>query len=402
METLSLFTGAGGLDIGLDAAGFRVKACVEIDEDARNTINLNRPKWNLLTEGNIHAYRSQELLAAANIRRKQLTLISGGPPCQPFSRSGLWTNSGAQRFDDPRASTIQKYLQLIEDALPEVFLLENVKGLMSGGGNDTLRLFSRALNRINKRNKTRYELSILHVNAADCGVPQIRHRVFLVGHRGGRKMEGPTRTFCDPAKPSDDLPTWRTAWDALADLDEPNLITELSVNGKWGTLLPSIPEGKNYLWHTPQSEGMPLFGWRTRYWTFLLKLAKNYPSWTLQASPGTATGPFHWNNRRLTVNEIARLQTFPDEHKFVGSYSAARRQLGNAVPCAMAELMGLEIRRQLFNERVRRSLSLIPEKQKRCPPPEPTKRVPRRFFSLRGEHAVHPGSGLGPQPRLSQ
>ena len=85
----------------------------------------------------------------------------------------------------------------------------------------------------------------------------------------------------------------------------------LTVGGKWADLLPTIPEGQNYLWHTNRGGGSQLFGWRTRYWSFLLKLAKNLPSWTIQAHPGSSIGPFHWRNRKLSVPEMCRLQTFP-------------------------------------------------------------------------------------------
>ena len=111
---------------------------------------------------------------------------------------------------------------------------------------------------------------------------------------------------------------------------------DLAVRGKWADLLPSIPEGSNYLHHTDRGEGMPLFGWRRRYWTFLLKLAKNRPSWTIQAQPGPAVGPFHWSNRRLSVRELSRLQTFPDDVNIVGGArigSEATRQRGSFAAC---------------------------------------------------------------------
>src|SRR6185369_15502643 len=104
-------------------------------------------------------------------------------------------------------------------------------------------------------------------------------------------------------------------------------------------LLPSIPEGENYLHHTPRKGGLPLFGWRTRYWSFLLKLAKNQPSWTIQAQPGSAIGPFHWQNRRLAWQEMAALQTFPREFEIASSTVEIQRQIGNAVPSLMAEIL---------------------------------------------------------------
>jgi len=109
-------------------------------------------------------------------------------------------------------------------------------------------------------------------------------------------------------------------------------------------LLKSIPEGKNYLWHTPRGAGEPLFGWRTRYWSFLLKLSKGQPSWTIQAEPGPATGPFHWRNRLLSIQELVRLQTFPDEYEIVGSRRSAQMQVGNAVPPFLAEQVTIALR----------------------------------------------------------
>ena len=175
--------------------------------------------------------------------------------------------------------------------------------------------------------------------------------------------------------------------------------------GRWAGLLPSIPEGQNYLWHTPRNAengGEPLFGWRTRFWSFLLKLAKNQPSWTIQAAPGPATGPFHWKSRLLSVEEMCRIQTFPREYTIVGSQRSARRQVGNAVPSAIGELLGLELRRQFFGDHVRRSLHLLPESRPDCPPPEPIAQVASEYLILRAEHYDHPGTGLGPAARCRQ
>src|SRR5262249_53266014 len=148
------------------------------------------------------------------------------------------------------------------------------------------------------------------------------------------------------------------------------------------------------------NRGAPLFGWRTRFWSFLLKLAKSKPSWTIQAEPGPATGPFHWENRLLSASELARLQTFPHDYRFYGSRHSAQRQIGNAVPSALAELIGREIRRQLLGHKsVRRAATLIPSRRRSCPPPlEPTE-VLAKFDYLRGDHKPHPGTGQGPSAK---
>jgi site-specific DNA-cytosine methylase len=188
-----------------------------------------------------------------------------------------------------------------------------------------------------------------------------------------------------------------TAWDALRTISPLKSEREgLQLRGKWADLLPTIPEGQNYLWHTERGGGEPLFGWRRRYWSFLLKLAKSAPSWTIQAQPGPATGPFHWDNRRLSVQEMARLQTFPKGLKIAGSYADAQRQLGNAVPSLLAEILAREISAQLLSRPVKGRLLLAIKPSAVPPPPahKPTA-VPAAYLSLRGEHDAHPGTGRG-------
>src|SRR4051812_17634258 len=102
---VSLFTGAGGLDLGLEAAGFKPALCVESDEDARQTLSRNRPDWCLSNPGDIHALRAGDLLEQASLKRREAALLIGGPPCQPFSKSSYWTNGDAPRLADPRSKT---------------------------------------------------------------------------------------------------------------------------------------------------------------------------------------------------------------------------------------------------------------------------------------------------------
>jgi DNA (cytosine-5)-methyltransferase 1 len=110
------------------------------------------------------------------------------------------------------------------------------------------------------------------------------------------------------------------------------------VNGSYGHLLPDIPPGDNYLFYTDKrGHPDPQFGWRSRYWSFLLKLAPDKPAPTIQAQPGPYVGPFHWENRRLRIGELKRLFTFPDEFEFVGSRASRQAQVGNSVPPLLAE-----------------------------------------------------------------
>ena len=172
------------------------------------------------------------------------------------------------------------------------------------------------------------------------------------------------------------------------------------MRGKWAELLPSIPEGLNYLWHTERGDGEPLFGWRRRYWSFLLKLAKDKPSWTIQAQPGPGTGPFHWDNRRLSMRELCRLQTFPDDVSVTGVYRAVHKQVGNAVPSLLGEILGRAIRTQLLGDAPMRSpLQLLPPDRSPAPRAAKPADVPRKFRHLRGDHEAHPGTGLGYRAR---
>ncbi|MBX5463434.1 MAG: DNA cytosine methyltransferase [Steroidobacteraceae bacterium] len=412
--TISLFTGAGGLDLGLHTAGFEARIAIECDRIAVET--LRHPKnakwWEdcAIVDKPIEALTSKEILKKARLRKCEADLLVGGPPCQPFSKSGYWHTGDARRLQDPRAQTLREYLRVLEETLPKVFLLENVPGLAFSQKDEGLEYLRRSLEEVNRRSGANYQISAAQLNAVEYGVPQLRERVIVIGHREGKTFKFPAPTHMKPphvdmANGSAELPglpfdfvlqPFTTAWDALAEFirqdDE-----ELKPRGKWADLLPTIPEGHNYLYHTNRGGGAQIFGWRRRYWSMLLKLAKNRPSWTLTAQPGPAIGPFHWENRRLSAAELCALQTFPRGYHIVGNVMQAHKQVGNAVPSALAEVLGLEIRRQLLGERrVPRKVTLIPAKRDDMPPPEPVAPLPEKYFDLVDDHADHPGEGKGP------
>ncbi len=295
-------------------------------------------------------------------------------------------------MNDPRAATLRAYLDVVEATLPRVLLLENVRGLSHGRIHNGLRSLNRGLGRINRRHGTAYQLNSILIDAADYGVPQHRERLFLIASRDGRQFEmpepqyGPNRRY-----------EFMSAWDAIGDLDTLNWGPDLCPSGKWANLLPSIPEGSNYGWHTENGGGQPLFGWRTRYWSFLLKLSRSEPAWTISAQPGPAAGPFHWRARLLSARELCRLQTFPDDYHIVGDRRTVQRQVGNAVPCAIAQIIGLEIRRQMLDQtRVRKKAVFIPKRLPTCSPiPLHPNKIPAEFHALLGKYAQHPGTGRG-------
>jgi DNA (cytosine-5)-methyltransferase 1 len=249
------------------------------------------------------------------------------------------------------------------------------------------------------RTKSNFQPVVQVLNAAEYGVPQLRERVFLIASRDGSAFRFPKPThgekLDDAPQMKATLEPYRTAWDSLADITPP-ADEDLDVRGKWAELLPSIPEGQNYLWHTDRGGGRPLFGWRRRFWTFLLKLAKNRPSWTIQAQPGPAIGPFHWANRRLSMRELCRIQTFPDDVVIFGGRTSVQKQVGNAVPSLLAEVLGRAIRTQLLGlASTKGGLKLLPSRRTPVPPSEKPTDVPTQFRKLEGEHSAHPGTGQG-------
>lgn len=400
LKTISLFSGIGGLDFGFEEAGFETRVALELDRYCCRTMRLNR-NWSVI-EDDVNAVSSADLMHQAGVGVGEADMLIGGPPCQPFSKSGYWARGDALRLDDPRADTLTGYLRVLRDTQPRAFLLENVYGLAYQNKDEGLRYILDGIAQINRETGSNYSVAWKMLNTAHYGVPQARERVFMVGSRDGRPFQFPEPTHQPAEGLGGDLfsgaEPYRTAWDALGDLPAPDADEPgLKVGGKWGDLLPSIPEGENYLWHTARGGGEPLFGWRTRYWSFLLKLSKRLPSWTVQAQPGAAIGPFHWDNRRLTFAELSRIQTFPDGLRLDVGRTEMQRMLGNAVPSLIAEVLAREIRRQLLDAPITGPLALLRPRLTNAPPPARVTPVPAQYHSLIGDHADHPGTGKGRQ-----
>jgi DNA (cytosine-5)-methyltransferase 1 len=346
--TISLFSGAGGLDLGVERAGFRVDAAVEHDPDAADTMEKNFTGMaSEVIRRDILETSTRELLRAAGLRgRERPELLVGGPPCTPFSKSGFWLEWKRAGLDRD-ASLLQAYTRVLREGKPRAFILENVYAL-TYNNRASRPAFQRLLREIDEAG---YAFRWRVLNAADYGVPQLRPRLFVVGAPKRLPIPG----LPEPTHGG----RWErrsTGWgfrahvtagealDGLVTAPEPNE----RVNGKWGHLLEGIPPGDNYLFYTPQrGHPNPVFEWRSRYWSFLLKLDPERPSPTIQASPGPNVGPFHWESRRLRVPEVKRLMTFPDEFEIVGSRASAQAQLGNAVPPLLAEQVAKAVARTL-------------------------------------------------------
>jgi DNA (cytosine-5)-methyltransferase 1 len=349
VKAISLFSGAGGLDIGCETAGFETVAVVESNVTAIETMLANRPRWfaGLDSEavfGDVVGLNPLELLSRAGLEAGDADLLHGGPPCTPFSKSGYWLEykrAGA----DPKASLLDSYVEILAAAQPKAFLMENVYGLAYRNQNRPV--LNRFLQRVREAG---YVPDFRILLAADYGVPQLRQRLICVGMREDI-ADGPDWTFPWPrathAGPhetrkgwDETLPIHRTVAEALAGLDENPSEAEEVVLGTYADELRAVPPGDNYLWWTAhRGHPAPRFKWRSRYWNFLLKLDPDRPSPTIQGQPGPWVGPFHWESRRLRVAELKRLMTFPDDFVVTGSRRDQQLQLGNAVPPTLGRVV---------------------------------------------------------------
>jgi DNA (cytosine-5)-methyltransferase 1 len=354
LVAFSLFAGAGGLDLGVESAGFHVIAAVENDLNAIATLNANRQsQFTSLTEVepvDITVADPRDFMRALGLGAGDVDLLVGGPPCVAFSKSGFHLEY-KRLGHDSRAALLDDYLRFLAALRPRAFLMENVYGLAYR--NQSAAWFSRLRTGISRLG---YSLSWQVLNAADYGAPQNRQRLFLIGASDGLQLSHPTPTHWGEHEKrvrrsgAETLLPHVTARDALDGLKS-SPEQEETVGGKYGHLLPAIPPGANYLFYTKhQGHPEPLFEWRSRYWTFLLKLDPNRPAPTIQGQPGPYVGPFHWENRRLRVPELKRLQGFPDSYQFAGSRRAIQLQIGNSVPPPLGHVVANHIRRQLQGE----------------------------------------------------
>lgn len=334
----AFFAGAGGLDLGFDAAGFDVVFASDIDEICCQTLQKNSASsLSSLPEvvcGDIRKLKTRDL-------PKRIDLVIGGPPCQSFSASGRRAGGAAGRLDD-RGNLFQAYCKILRFLKPKAFVFENVRGILATNKGNDWKAITRAFNRIG------YKLTYMVLDALDYGAPQQRERLFLVGHhlKGEflfpRPLYGPDSSTKKPHITSGEA---LSGVDHGSELIEPLMLTD----GKYAHLLPLVPHGQNYLFFTARrGYAAPIFAYRSRFSDFLYKADPTTPIKTLIASPGKYTGPFHWENRQFSVAEYKRLQGFPDQYEFVGDRSDIIKQIGNSVSPKVAERVARAIARQLF------------------------------------------------------
>ncbi len=306
-SVLSLFTGGGGLDLGLEMAGLETVACVDNDPESCKTLRHNRPSWDVI-EGDIRNFEP----------KGKYDLVVGGPPCQGFSTAGKGNP------DDPRNFLWREYFRIVEQVRPLALLLENVAGMANKKNAHHLNAFIAQLEQLG------YSVTYGILNAADFGVPQERKRLILLAGLG---------------------------W--MPELPKPTHINaKVSTKEAIGDLLKRSKGVHN---HEPNNHAPHV----VERWTRLAEgeVDPNYrrgrihsdrPSPTIRAGGGHGPRgdhlagfhpPIHYSlPRQLTVRESARIQSFPDDWVLQGSKTAQGRQVGNAVPPLLARAIGESLR----------------------------------------------------------
>jgi len=334
---VSLYSGCGGLDLGLEKAGFTTIYANDIEPLCQEVFKLNMPHTNFFTGGVVEylSFLKEEKVKNPTVF-ENIDLLAGGPPCPPFSKSRFYLKDKPRALNDPKGEeTVSSFFEAVKIVSPKAFLFENVAGITFKSHKDAFDYI------ITKTKDLGYKFSFKIINTANYGVPQIRKRFFLVGTRD-EEFQFPIETHTKlPNKSS--LKPWITSGEVLNDLDTEENASDVGhfAGGKDHNLLCEVPPGQNYLYFTEKrGYKKPKFKWRSRYWSFLLKLDPKQPSWTIQARRSNNMGPFHWKNRILRIEEVKRLQTFPDDWKLAGTIEQQWRQVGNAVPPLIAEILG--------------------------------------------------------------
>jgi DNA (cytosine-5)-methyltransferase 1 len=320
---IEVCAGGGGLSAGLIKAGFAPLLLNDNNKDCCKTLQKNHPGVNVFC-GNMEDMKFDDYI-------DKVDLLCGGVPCQSFSQAGL-----RKGLEDPRGTLMIKFIEIVSIVRPKIFMIENVKGLITHNRGETIKQIIQTFDTEN------YNIYFRCLNAAEYGVPQKRERVFIVG-----VAKSINATFVFPAVPVAppvllkhvlyDVPDSPGAKYPAARAE---LFKMIPQGGCWVDLPEDLQ--RQYLGNSFNSGG----GKRG----ILYRLSMEKPSLTLLCTPSQKqTERCHpLEERPLAIREYARIQTFPDDYEFIGSMSSQYKQIGNAVPVELARHMGESLLRVLF------------------------------------------------------
>lgn len=336
-KAIDLFSGAGGLHIGFEEAGFDIKLCIDNDKLVERTHKRNFPDIPIINR-DIKYVSTEEI--KSYLEDGTIDVVIGGPPCQGFSTIGKRVSSDPVKRakHDPRNELVLTYAKIIRELRPKFIVMENVKGILTLQGGAYLQ------NVLLQLHDAGYEAKYKLINMADYGVPEIRHRVIIIGNRVGLPVEFPAKDHSDNR--NDGLPMWNNCWDAIKDLESIGDMPEfnhvaLKHTEKNISRYKLIPEGGRL-----PEESLPPELYRKNFGNTYKRLDRKKPALTMV--PGNDAFPIHPTlNRSLTVREAARIQTFPDNIIFEGNRRQQGHQVGNAVPPVFSEKLAKFIKQQI-------------------------------------------------------
>jgi DNA (cytosine-5)-methyltransferase 1 len=342
---IDLFSGAGGLTIGLRNSGLKPLLSVDWNVNAQLTHESNFPeipfKYGDLSQVDVR----KELIDTFS--KTEVGIIAGGPPCQGFSMYGkrrFINTKGYEPDKDDRNKLVFSFIDIVKKIQPRWFVMENVPGLASL---DEGLFLKRVLQEFRIAGYEQCEFRI--INAADYGVPQLRKRLLVIGNRTGHIIPWPKRKYFQSPKEWQD--SYRTVGEAIADLAEDKSYDLISCHVPMKHK-PLLVERYKYIKEGERLDPSILpshlqKGYRgsvSNYSGVYKRLHRDFPAFTMV--PGHNAFPIHpWLNRALTVREAARIQTFPDNVEFKGSRQEQCIQVGNAFPPLVAEMIGNNIQK---------------------------------------------------------
>ena len=364
-KIIDLFSGCGGFSVGFEKAGFCVSKAVEFDADIAAIYAENHPNAHLFID-DIGKINNEE-----NFKEGEVDIIIGGPPCQGFSMAGARIRQNAF-VDDPRNYLFKQYLKVVQIVKPKVFIIENVKGILSMNNGDIFSEILRVFSDSNNFGGDKYYLHYKLVKAVEFGIPQKRERVIIIGCKNKdydfdkyleiakNKIVQLYPTFYNKVSLRDaignlPLPTGSGVIDNPKPLTDYQLFlssskstisnhTKYHLTQKALDRIKQIKPGENYSVLKEEIHSVHSGSYGRLMWD---GVAPTITTRFDTPSGGQFTHPDE--NRMITPREAARIQSFPDDFVFVGTKSIICKTIGNAVPPLLVKQIAEEIKRQYFN-----------------------------------------------------
>lgn len=358
MDVVDLFCGIGGFSLGATSIGFNVVAGFDYDSKSLTTWNTNFDSESYevnLVEEDVTEYVDD------------VDCVVASPPCKSVSV--------ANRTNSSNKSPIPRTGELINQLNPSFFIFENVPNLEWN--------YEQQLEEM-KNHLDEYEMNARLLNAAWYGVPQHSIRYILIGVRKD-KLQDDTVNFPAPTHGEHGDKKLVTSKKSLEDAENPNNADKYEPNDEYKSLLEDIPPSLNYSFYTEKrGHPNPRFEWRAHFSDFLRKAHPNEPCVTVKSEVGGGNGPYHWDNRRFTEDELKRIQSFPSSFKIPYQYYEARRQIGKAVPPLLAQTTLLYVYLQTTESPalLNCETELNPISSKRTSAEKLQRRAERRFEEL--------------------